>query len=55
MNKEGTTGLSDPQNGDFAISEASPARNSAIDLTAYNLPGVDEFFRNTKDCGAVGH
>ena len=51
--KDADAGLNDPQNGNFTISSDSPARNSAIDLAAYNLPGVDEFFRYTKDCGAV--
>lgn len=51
--KDLDSGVKNPRNGDFTISENSPARNSAIDLTAFNLPGVDEFYRNTKDCGAV--
>ena len=51
--KDAKPEIADAANGNFEISAASPARNAGVDLKKYNLPGVDEFYGSTNDCGAV--
>ena len=44
-------GVKDFSQGDFSLTENSPARNAGIDLTKYTLPGLEEF--SNRDAGAV--
>ena len=44
-------GVKDFAKGDFSIAENSPARNAGVDLSKYNLPGIEEF--SSRDAGAV--
>ena len=44
-------GVKDFAKGDFSIAENSPARNAGIDLSKYNLPGMEEF--SARDAGAI--
>ena len=44
-------GVKDFAKGDFSIAETSPARGAGIDLSKYNLPGLEEF--SAPDAGAI--
>ena len=44
-------GVKDFAKGDFSIAENSPARGAGIDLSKYNLPGLEEF--SARDAGAI--
>lgn len=46
-------GVKDFAKGDFSIAENSPARSKGIDLSKYNLPGIEEF--SSRDAGAIAY